>query len=72
MSDARFKSRPESVLEDPGTRAVATLYAQSYITAARTQGGSEWQSELHSFVDDVLGGWPGFADVLMSDSVGRD
>jgi len=56
MSDARFKSRPESVLEDPGTRAVATLYAQSYITAARTQGGSEWQSELHSFVDDVLGG----------------
>lgn len=72
MSDTRIKSRPESVLEDPGTRAVATLYAQSWITAAKSQGGSDCHAELHSFVDDVLGGWPGFADVLMSDSVGRD
>jgi len=72
MSDARIKSRPESVLEDPGARAVATLYAQSWITAARAQGVSDCHAELHSFVNDVLGGWPEFAEALMSDSVGRD
>ena len=34
MSDLRSQARPDSVLEDPGTLAVATMYAQSYMTAA--------------------------------------
>jgi F-type H+-transporting ATPase subunit delta len=72
MSDTRFKSRPESVLEDPGARAVATLYAQSFLSAARQHGVADCQVELHAFLDDVLGKWPEFADVLMSDTVGRD
>lgn len=72
MSDTKIKSRPESVLEDPGARAVATLYAESYLNAARANGVSTPESELDSFVDDVLGKFAEFSEMLLSDSVGRD
>ena len=72
MSDTKLKSRPESVLEDPGARAVATLYAESYLSAAAANGQSAPEQELDSFVDDVLGRFTEFAAILMSDAVGRD
>ncbi|MBL8808978.1 MAG: ATP synthase F1 subunit delta [Planctomycetaceae bacterium] len=72
MADVRLKSRPDSVLEDPGALAVATLYAQSYMTAAKSNGVSDPAAELNSFVTEVLGGFPEFQELLMSDAVGRD
>jgi F-type H+-transporting ATPase subunit delta len=72
MADVRLKSRPDSVLEDPGALAVATLYAQSYMSAAKTNGIADPAGELNSFVNDVLGGFPEFQDLLMSDAISRD
>ncbi len=72
MSEAKIKSRPERVLEDPGARAVATLYAESYLNAAQANGVSSPETELDTFVDEVLGKFAEFAELLLSDSVGRD
>jgi F-type H+-transporting ATPase subunit delta len=72
MTGSRFATRPESVLEDPGARAVATLYAQSFLSAASASQTAGAVEELESFVRDVLAGFPEFADILLSDSVGRD
>ena len=72
MSDSRSNSRPDSVLEDPGTLAVATMYAQSYMSAATQAGISAPEEELNSLVEDVLNKFPEFNELLMSDLVGRD
>lgn len=72
MSDASFKSSPGSVLEDPGTLAVATMYAQSYLTAAAENGVTAPEEELNSLVDDVLAKNPEFGELLSSDLIGRD
>jgi F-type H+-transporting ATPase subunit delta len=72
MSDARVKTRPDSVLEDPGALAVATVYARSYLTAAVANGVQQPEQALNSLLDDVLASQPEFNDLLMSDSIGRD
>jgi len=72
MSDTRLEHRPDRVLEDPGTLAVVTMYAQSYLTSATEAGVANPEEELNSLVDDVLGRFPEFAGLLLSDSVGRD
>ena len=72
MSDLRLQARPDSVLEDPGTLAVATMYAKSYMMAAGPAGIAAPDEELNSLVDDVLAKFPEFNELLMSDSVGRD
>ncbi len=72
MSDSSVKRRTESVLEDPGALAVATMYARSYMTAAAQHQISNPEEELNSLVDDVLANSPQFEEVLFSDSVGRD
>ena len=72
MSDVRMKHRPDSVLEDPGALAVATMYARSFMTAAAKNGLATPEVELNSLVEDVLEKFPEFEDLLMSDSVGRD
>ncbi len=72
MSDMRSISRSDSVLEDPGALAVATMYAQSYMTAAAAEGIAAPEEELNSLVDDVLAVFPEFEQLLMSDLVGRD
>ncbi len=72
MSELSSNSRPDSVLEDPGTLAVATMYAQSYMTAAAESGIASPEEELNSLVDDVLMKFPEFEDLLMSDLIGRD
>jgi len=72
MSDLSQKRRTDSVLEDPGALAVATMYARSYMTAAAQNGVTSPEDELNSLVDDVLAKYPEFEQILLSDSVGRD
>ena len=72
MSEVRLKTRPDSVLEDPGALAVATLYAQSYLSGAALNGISAPEEELNSLLDDLLAAEPEFSDLLMSDSLRRD
>ncbi|MFM8478099.1 MAG: FoF1 ATP synthase subunit delta, partial [Planctomycetaceae bacterium] len=72
MAGSRFTTRPESVLEDPGARAVATLYAESFLSAAAANHEPAATEELSSFLSEVLGKHPDFRDVLLSDFAGRD
>lgn len=72
MSELRSNSRSDSVLEDPGALAVATMYAQSYLTAAKDAGIASPESELNSLIDDILAKYPDFEQLLLSDSIGRD
>jgi F-type H+-transporting ATPase subunit delta len=72
MAGSRFTTRPESVLEDPGARAVATLYAESFLSAAAANSTPDAPEELSSFLTDVLAKFPEFRDVLLSDFAGRD
>lgn len=72
MAGSRFTTRPESVLEDPGARAVATLYAESFLSAAAANQVPGAPEELSSFLTEVLGRFPDFRDVLLSDFAGRD
>jgi len=72
MTESSVKRRTESVLEDPGALAVATMYARSYMTSAAQHQITNPQEELNSLVDDVLANYPQFEEVLFSDSVGRD
>lgn len=68
----QLKTRPDHVLEDPGAKAVASLYARSYLTAAQQNNVSDAPEELASFVDDVLAKSPDFQSLLISESLGRD
>jgi F-type H+-transporting ATPase subunit delta len=72
MSDLSQKRRTDSVLEDPGALAVATMYARSYMTAASQNGVTSPEQELNSLLDDVLAKYPEFEQILFSGSVGRD
>ncbi|MBL8818937.1 MAG: ATP synthase F1 subunit delta [Planctomyces sp.] len=72
MAQQRLKTRPDSVLEDPGALAVASLYARSYLTAAETNGLADAVEELNSFADDLLGKYPELSNVLFSDSISRN
>jgi F-type H+-transporting ATPase subunit delta len=69
---AHNTTRPAHVLEDPGALAVASLYARSYLDAARANDIPDAEEELASFVDDVLGRFPDLLDTLTSDSISRD
>ena len=72
MSDKSTKNRLDNVLEDPGALAIATMYARSYMTAAALNGVGAPEEELNSFLDDVLGSFSEFEELLLSDAVGRD
>lgn len=72
MARQQLKTRPDSVLEDPGALAVAGMYARSYLAAAAANQVAQPEDELNSFLDDVLIAHPEFADLLCSDFVGRD
>lgn len=68
----QLKTRPDHVLEDPGAKAVASLYARSFITAAKQNNVSDADEELGSFVDDILADSPDFRTLLISESISRD
>jgi F-type H+-transporting ATPase subunit delta len=65
-------TRVPSVLDNPGTRRVAKLYAEAFIGAMRSQGLDSAMEEIQSFVDDVLDPNPEFERVLCSGHGNRD
>lgn len=69
---AAAASAASHVLADPSARAVARVYAQAYLDAAASSGVSDPLEELTSFHDDVLQGFPQFAELLTSEAVTRD
>lgn len=72
----QIKARVSSVLEDPSTKAVASVYAESFLTAAEkagVDGGMHGAlEEFTSFMDDVLKVHPQFGEILASDLVKRE
>ncbi len=66
------KTQSDHVLEDPGVKAVASLYARNYLGGASQNGVDDAVCELASFVDEVLERAPEFRTLLVSDSVSRD
>jgi F-type H+-transporting ATPase subunit delta len=71
MTDMRLKTRPDSVLEDPGVLTVAGLYARSYLSAAQSAGIAQPQDEMNAFVDEVLGQFVQFAEMMDSSFISR-
>jgi len=66
------KTRSDQVLGDPGAKAVASLYARSYLTGAKQNGVDDAAGELAGFVDDVLGQSNDLSALLLTDSISRD
>ncbi|MCA8999817.1 MAG: ATP synthase F1 subunit delta [Planctomycetaceae bacterium] len=66
MSDQPQPTRQSHVLEDPSAKAVARVYAVSFLDAAQTTGESNPLEELTSFHDDVLNKNPRFEQMLTS------
>ena len=65
-------TRTPSVMDDPGTRRVAKLYAEAFVAASQASGTDSSIEEFQSFLDDVLGHQPEFAAVLCSGYGNRD
>ncbi len=72
MANDDIKTRPASVLEDPSAKAVARVYAEAYLDAARSVGVANPLDEFTSFHDEVLAPNPGFAQLLSSQFTTRD
>ncbi len=63
----------KSVLDDPSARAITRVYADGFLSAARSMGSSEDAlDEFQSFIDDVMKRYPEFARILNSSIVSRD
>jgi F-type H+-transporting ATPase subunit delta len=60
------------VLADPSAKAVARVYAQAYLDAARSAGEANPLDEITSFHDQVLKVNPRFAQLLTSELTTRD
>lgn len=71
MSDALMDSRAQRALEEPGVLAVATLYAQSFVSGAEKVGEQDAAETLSSFLDDVVAQQPEFRELLFGDFVNR-
>jgi F-type H+-transporting ATPase subunit delta len=70
----QIQTKIPSVLEDPSALAVAKVYAEAFLKAARsdTSGVEGSLEEFRSFIDEVLGKFPDFARILTSSVIGRD
>ena len=71
MSDATAATASH-VLADPSAKAVARVYAQAYLDAAKSAGESNPLEDLTSFHDDILKPNPEFARLLTSEVTSRD
>jgi len=71
MADASANRRIRSVLEDPGSQAVARVYAQAFLDAAGDRA-EESIGEFESFVHDVLEANTTFESLLSSALLNRD
>jgi F-type H+-transporting ATPase subunit delta len=73
MTDGeQVQTRVSSVLEDPSAKAVARVYARSFLDAAGVASVPTSLEEFASFVDDVLATNPQFATLLQLQIVTRD
>ena len=72
MANPDVKTRPASVLEDPSAKAVASVYAEAYLNAARSRGVENPLEEFTSFQDDVLAPNPDFFRLLSTEATSRD
>jgi F-type H+-transporting ATPase subunit delta len=59
-------------MEDPGAQAIARVYADAFVQAAKAAGVDQAIEEFASFVDDVLAKYPEFDQLLSSGLLGRD
>lgn len=66
------QSRITSVLEDPSTKAIAQMYAQAFVDAAKAGGVEDALEEFESLVTDVLEQQPEFASILCAPHGNRD
>lgn len=64
-------TKPATVLDDPGSRAVAQVYANAYLDAAGG-AGADAVADLRSFADDVLVANPEIRSALGSGLLGKD
>jgi F-type H+-transporting ATPase subunit delta len=66
------KTRVQNVLEDPGARAIARVYAEAFLDALPEGESAGILDEFQSFIDEVLAPNPEFARLLTSARIGRD
>jgi F-type H+-transporting ATPase subunit delta len=67
----QIKTRIPSVLEDPSTQAVAQVYAEAFLNAAKGDSAALLE-EYQSFLNDVLPADKDFETLLDSGMVSRD
>jgi len=72
----KIQTRVSSVLEDPSAKAIANVYADSFLSAAEkagVDGGMHGAlEEFTSFLDDVLKVHPQFGEILASGLIKRE
>ena len=68
----QIKTRIESVMQDPGTGAVASVYSTALLNSIPAGQAHEVLDEYRSFVNDIIGTQKEFAHVLSSGMVSRD
>lgn len=71
-TEPQHVTRPPSVLDDPGSQAVADVYADAFLDAAQSAGVEGELEEFRSFIEDVLQQNPDFDRLLRSPMVNRD
>jgi F-type H+-transporting ATPase subunit delta len=71
MADVPEKSRTDSALDDPGTLAIARVYATAFLDAAGDKA-ADGLEELTSFLDDVLARNEKFEAMLTTGLLNRD
>lgn len=72
MADTEIRTRPSHVLEDPSAKAVAHVYAVSFLDAAAAANKWDALAEFTSFNDDVLKANPEFAKLLTSQMTSKE
>ena len=66
------QTRPSHVLEDPSSLAVARVYAEAFVNAARGGGVDVALEELASLLDDVFAPNPEFEQLLLTSIASRE
>ena len=71
MADVPENSRIDSVLDDPGTVAIARVYSEAFLDAAGDKA-AEGIEEFTSLLEDVLAANPQFESMLITGLSNRD
>lgn len=71
MADVPENNRIDSVLDDPGTLAIARVYSDAFLNASG-DNAAEGIEEFTSLLEDVLAANPQFEAMLLTDLSNRD